>query len=139
MDLVVGADDRVRRAALEALGAADAEPLMDVRHHRRLLFHVGQVHADAEQPRQRLRERPPAGRTQGHLRLARGNRRRRRAAARIAALAALGAGQQLLDLAGDGALLDLEIARGDAEQRAEDRARVSVRLKIAAIMFSVRC
>jgi hypothetical protein len=116
VNLIVGTDDGVGRTALQALGTADAEPLMDVRDHGRLVRNRGQIDTDTEQRGKVLGQRPPARRTERDSGLTIGHRRRRRRAPWIATLATLGTRQQGLDLPDDRTLLHLEIARSDTEQ-----------------------
>jgi hypothetical protein len=49
MDLIVRADDGIGRAALQTLGAANAEPFVDMRHHLLPVLDPRKINADTEQ------------------------------------------------------------------------------------------
>ena len=115
VNLPGSAQNRVGGTALETLGAAHAEVFVYECDHGRSLLHSGEVHAHAQFAGQCFGQRPAAGRAQGQRSLSAGYGSRCRCAARIAALAALGAGQQRLDLPFQRIALDRQIFCGDTE------------------------
>ena len=122
MHLLGGAKDGVHRAGLDAEGAADAGLFVDHRHHLGLFHPVllaQRLGVPAQQVGQGQDHRLAAGRALVDVRLLVGDGLGVGAAAGIAALAALGLGQDGVDLVHHRVALHLETDGGIAQQQAE--------------------